>query len=163
MNGALKEAGLLVLLNRFISKKTGKSPFGNKFNVRNAPKSINELVLLCKELISPKDMPLLVGVGDTVTSNKNETSNNWSRGGSDRGFLTLIQKLGEAYSKANQVIFVDSSHGEVNRPSVHKGNLKGISDPDDILKFNLVMDKGDEQYKEWVIDLAIKRSKLINK
>ena len=41
LNGALKEAGLLVLLNKFITKKTGMSPFGTKFNVRNAPKSIN--------------------------------------------------------------------------------------------------------------------------
>ncbi len=161
INGALKEAGLLVLINIFISKKTGKSPFGDKFNVRNSPKTIKELIALCKEKIPFKDMPLLIGVGDTVTSSRIKDSNSWSRGGSDRGFLTLIQQLGEAYSKDNLVIFVDSSHGEVNRPSVREGNLNGISDPDDILKFNLVMDKGDKEYKLWLIDLAMKRRKKL--
>ncbi len=160
INGALKEAGLLVLLNKYVECRTGKSPFGKKFNVRNAPKSINELVYLCKQSIAPTDMPLLIGVGDTVTSTQDKVSKKWSRGGSDRGFLTLIQELGKAYSKDNLVIFVDSSHGEVNRPSVKGKILNGISDPDDILKFNLIMDKGDKEYIEWFIDLAIKRSRI---
>ena len=34
----------------------------------------------------------IVGVGDTVTSIKDTQTNSWLRGGSDRGFLTLIQK-----------------------------------------------------------------------
>ena len=44
INGAIKEAGLLLLLNKYISTKTGVYPFGEEFNVRNAPKSLPELI-----------------------------------------------------------------------------------------------------------------------
>ena len=156
INGALKEAGLLLLLNKYISNKKGIHPFGVDFNVRNAPKKINELVKLCIEKIPRDQMPLLIGVGDTVTSAKDNKSNSWLRGGSDRGFLTLIQKLGDSYNKENQVIFVNSSNDEVLRPRVNGSDMTGISDPNDELKFNMVINDGPEEYIEWFKQLADK-------
>ena len=154
INGAIKEAGLLLILNKYISNKTGVYPFGEKFNVRNAPRTINELVNLCIDKIPTDQMPLLIGVGDTVTSVKDNTSNSWLRGGSDRGFLTLIKKLGESYKKDNQVIFVNSSNDQVIRPRVHGSDMQGISDPNDDLKFNLVIADGPEEYIRWFKQLA---------
>ncbi len=154
IKGAMKEAGLLVLLNKYIEKKFGTSPFGYDFNVRKAPQSIEKLINLCRERIPVDQMPILVGVGDTVTSTTEINSNKTLRGGSDRGFLTLIQELGKEYKKENIIIFVDSSYGEVNRPSVKGGNFFGITDKKDPLKFNLVMDKGPYEYKNWIHELA---------
>ena len=154
INGAIKEAGLLLILNKYISCKTGSYPFGERFNVRNAPKKLNELVELCIDKIPSNQMPLLIGVGDTVTSAKDNTSNSWLRGGSDRGFLTLIQKLGESYKKENQVIFVNSSNDQVLRPRVQGSDMSGISDPNDYLKFNMIINDGPEEYIEWFKQLA---------
>ena len=154
INGAIKEAGLLLLLNKYISTKTGVYPFGEDFNVRNAPRSVNKLIKLCRDKIPIDQMPLLIGVGDTVTSEKDTKSNSWRRGGSDRGFLTLIQRLGESYKKENQVIFVNSSNNEVLRPRVCGSNMTGISDPNDDLKFNLVINDGPEEYIDWFKQLA---------
>ncbi len=156
INGAIKEAGLLLILNKYISNKTGIHPFGAEFNVRNAPKTLNELVNLCRKKIPNDQMPLLIGVGDTVTSVKDNKSNSWLRGGSDRGFLTLIQRLGETYKKENQVIFVNSSNDEVLRPRVEGSDMTGISDTDDYLKFNLVINDGPEEYIKWFQQLANK-------
>jgi glucosylglycerol 3-phosphatase len=156
INGAIKEAGLLLILNKYISIKTGSYPFGERFNVRNAPKKLNELVELCIDKIPSNQMPLLIGVGDTVTSAKDNTSNSWLRGGSDRGFLTLIQKLGESYKKENQVIFVNSSNDQVLRPRVQGSDMSGISDPNDYLKFNMIINDGPEEYIEWFKQLASK-------
>jgi glucosylglycerol 3-phosphatase len=99
-------------------------------------------------------MPLLIGVGDTVTSAKEKNTNSWLRGGSDRGFLTLIQRLGESYKKANQVIFVNSSNDEVSRPKVLGSDMSGISDPNDDLKFNMIIKDGPKEYIEWFKKLA---------
>ena len=155
INGAIKEAGLLLLLNKYIFNKTGFYPFGSKFNVRNAPKTINELVKLCRDKIPNQKMPLLIGVGDTVTSAKGSKSSSWLRGGSDRGFLTLIQRLGESYEKENQVIFVNSSNDQVSRPKVNGYDMTGISDPYDDLKFNLIIKDGPEEYIDWFKKLSI--------
>ena len=102
-------------------------------------------------------MPLLVGVGDTITSSKSINNDFYKRGGSDRGFLTLIQELGKAYKKENKVIFVDSSWGEVERPRFDK-ELKGITDPEDPLKFNLLIKGGHKEYNAFFSDLAKLRS-----
>jgi glucosylglycerol 3-phosphatase len=99
-------------------------------------------------------MPLLIGVGDTVTSSKGNENDSWLRGGSDRGFLTLIQKLGISYKKSNQIIFVNSSNKEVSRPKVHGSDMTGISDPNDDLKFNMIINDGPEEYIEWFKELA---------
>jgi len=63
IKGAVKDSGVLFLLNKFISNKTGKAPFGSNFNFRNSPNSIKEKIDLCKRTIQIEDMPLIVGVG----------------------------------------------------------------------------------------------------
>ena len=158
INGAVKEAGLLVLLNNYISRKTGKAPFGKHFNVRNAPNSTDELINLCIDKIAPNNMPVLIGVGDTVTSNWSKIDEKWLRGGSDRGFLSLIQRLGRRYKKANKVIFVNSSNSEVKRPSVSSSSMDGVSDDQDKLKFDTVITGGPEEYIKWFKYLAETRS-----
>jgi len=154
IKGAIKEAGLLLLLNKYIANKTGVYPFGENFNVRNAPKTHNKLIALCKDKIPSDQMPLLVGVGDTVTSVKDNKDNSWLRGGSDRGFLTLIQRLGESYNKENQVIFVNSCNDQVLRPKINGSDMTGISDPNDDLNFNMIINDGPREYIEWFKQLA---------
>ena len=154
IKGAIKEAGLLLLLNKYIANKTGVYPFGENFNVRNAPKTHNKLIALCKDKIPSDQMPLLVGVGDTVTSVKDNKDNSWLRGGSDRGFLTLIQRLGESYNKENQVVFVNSCNDQVLRPKINGADMTGISDPNDDLTFNMVINDGPKEYIEWFKQLA---------
>ncbi|WP_320667986.1 glucosylglycerol 3-phosphatase [Prochlorococcus sp. MIT 1307] len=154
LSGAVKEAGLLVLINKFIQNRFGKAPLGQDFNVRNAPRTIQELKDLCQKKISGDEMPLIIGVGDTVTSHPSQTGEGWQRGGSDRGFLTLIQELGTLYNKRNRVVLVDSSFGEVDRPSLSNNQLKGISDPDDPLKFNTYFRTGPKGYIKWFSQLA---------
>ena len=157
IKGAVKENGVLFLLNKFIKDKTGKAPFGSHFNFRNSPKSIEEKIDLCRRSINLDDMPLILGVGDTVTSQKNVGENNYSRGGSDRSFLEFIQRLGKEFGINNKIIFVDSSSGEVERPSTKKTGLMGISDDDDKLKFDIVFKNGPDEYINWFIELAKKR------
>ena len=154
IKGAIKEAGLLFLLNKYIANKTGVYPFGENFNVRNAPKTHAQLIKLCRDKIPHEQMPLLVGVGDTVTSVKDNKDNSWLRGGSDRGFLTLIQRLGESYKKDNQVIFVNSCNEQVLRPRINGTDMKGVSDPNDDLKFNMIINDGPKEYIEWFKQLA---------
>ncbi len=156
IKGAIKEAGLLLLLNKYIANKTGVYPFGEDFNVRNAPKTHNKLINLCRDKIPSDQMPLLVGVGDTVTSVKDNKDNSWLRGGSDRGFLTLIQRLGESYKKDNQVIFVNSCNDQVLRPRINGTDMKGVSDPNDELNFNMIINDGPKEYIEWFKQLASK-------
>lgn len=154
IKGAIKEAGLLFLLNKYIANKTGIYPFGENFNVRNAPKTHAQLIKLCRDKIPHEQMPLLVGVGDTVTSVKDNKDNSWLRGGSDRGFLTLIQRLGESYKKDNQVVFVNSCNEQVLRPRINGTDMKGVSDPNDDLKFNMIINDGPKEYIEWFKQLA---------
>ena len=154
IKGAIKEAGLLFLLNKYIANKTGVYPFGKNFNVRNAPKTHAQLIKLCRDKIPHEQMPLLVGVGDTVTSVKDNKDNSWLRGGSDRGFLTLIQKLGKSYKKDNQVVFVNSCNDQVLRPRINGKNMEGVSDPKDDLNFNMIINDGPKEYIEWFKQLA---------
>ena len=156
IKGAIKEAGLLLLLNKYISNKTGIYPFGENFNVRNAPKTLNKLIDLCRDKIPLDQMPMLIGIGDTVTSVKDDKTDSWLRGGSDRGFLTLIQRLGESYKKENQVIFVNSCNDQVSRPRVNGTDMQGISDANDDLKFNLIINDGPKEYIKWFKQLASK-------
>ncbi len=158
LKGALKEAGLLVLINRHIARHHGIAPLGEDFNVRTAPTSHEELLALCNKNISADQMPLLVGVGDTVTSNPCPDGMGWLRGGSDRGFLTLLQDLGKIYNCANRVVLVDSSGGEVDRPNLLDANLKGISDPEDPLSFDVLVPSGPKGYVKWFESLAERRA-----
>ncbi len=157
IKGATKEKGLLVLLNKYIKEKRNYFPFGRDFNARQAPNSLQELNKFVKDKISHDDMPILVGVGDTVTSSEIEKGV-WSRGGSDRGFLTLIQEIGKSFQKKNQVFIVDSSSGEVDRPNLSKGVLEGVSDPYDNLKFNHIFTLGPSEYIKWFKKLSKKRA-----
>ncbi|MDC3169084.1 glucosylglycerol 3-phosphatase [Prochlorococcus sp. AH-716-E17] len=159
LKGAVKDSGVLFLLNKFIYDTTGKAPFGRNFNFRDSPKSIKEKVNFCKKYIKSKDMPTIIGIGDTVTSQKN-TNNSYSRGGSDRSFLEFIQLLGKEFDSNNKIIFVDSSSGEVYRPSIKISGLKGISDEADNLKFDIIFQNGPKEYLNWFIEFAKKRSKL---
>ena len=104
-------------------------------------------------------MPTIIGIGDTVTSQKN-TNNGYSRGGSDRSFLEFIQLLGKEFESNNKIIFVDSSSGEVYRPSTKISGLEGISDDDDNLKFDMIFQNGPKEYLDWFIKFAKNRSKL---
>ena len=159
LKGAVKDSGVLFLLNKFIYDTTGKAPFGKNFNFRDSPKSIIEKVNFCKKYIKSKDMPTIIGIGDTVTSQKN-SNNSYSRGGSDRSFLEFIQLLGKEFDSNNKIIFVDSSSGEVYRPSTKISGLKGISDEADNLKFDIIFQNGPKEYLNWFIAFAKKRSKL---
>ena len=154
LRGAIKEAGLLVLINRHIAARTGTAPLGDNFNVRSAPHDHGELLKLCEQAIANAQMPRLVGVGDTVTSTYCSDTGTWLRGGSDRGFLTLLQEIGELYNKPNRVVLVDSSGGEVDRPSLNDPALQGISDLEDPLHFNVLMPGGPQQYVKWFGQLA---------
>ena len=158
LTGSVKEAGLLVLLNRHISARWGEAPLGDEFHVRTAPGDHEGLLEMARTRIPPERMPLLVGVGDTVTSTASPDGSGWLRGGSDRGFLTLLQELGTWSGQNNRVILVDSSHGEVDRPSLADGQLVGISDPQDPLRLDLLMPDGPSAYVSWFEQLARARS-----
>lgn len=154
LRGAIKEAGLLVLINQHIAARSGQAPLGDDFNVRNAPRDHHALLNLCLDAIPADQMPTLIGVGDTVTSTASADGQGWLRGGSDRGFLTLLQELGERYGTTNRVVLIDSSGGEVDRPSLADGSLTGITDPEDPLRFDVVMHGGPKQYVAWFQQLA---------
>ena len=154
LRGAIKEAGLLVLINRHIASRTGTAPLGDDFNVRTAPHDHEELLKLCEQAVPMDQMPLLVGIGDTVTSTFCSETGTWLRGGSDRGFLSLLQEIGERYNQPNRVVLVDSSGGEVDRPSLADPDLRGISDPEDPLQVNVLMPGGPRHYVQWFRQLA---------
>ncbi len=162
LKGAEKDAGVLFLLNKFIGDRKGKKPFGENFNFRDAPIEKNEKIAFCKKYIQPKDMPLIIGVGDTVTSNQVRNSKSFSRGGSDRSFLEFIQLLGYEFGIRNNIIFVDSSYGEVFRPSTKETGLKGITDKYDSLKFDIIFQDGPEEYINWFTKIAHKRYLIKN-
>ena len=111
---------------------------------------------MCRKFINKDDMPLIIGVGDTITSQKTE-GNIFLRGGSDRSFLEFIQLLGQEYGIDNTIIFVDSSSGEVFRPSTKDTGLVGISDKSDKLRFDIIFRNGPKDYIKWFIELAEKR------
>lgn len=155
--GAIKEIGVLVLLNHHIHRRTGHYPLGEDFNARQAPRDLDALVDLARTHIPADDMPRLIGVGDTVTSAPVDGSDDHQRGGSDRGFLTLIQALGQAFGTDNRTVFVDSSGGELDRPAIDTtalaagGNrawqaLAGMTDPHDPLRLDHVVPGGPARY-----------------
>ena len=92
LTGAIKEAGLIVLINKYIQRRFGKAPLGEDFNLRNAPREIKDLQSLCVNNFSKDEIPLLIGIGDTVTSNRCANDKNWLRGGSDWGPLSQTPK-----------------------------------------------------------------------
>ena len=154
LRGAIKEAGLLVLINEHIARHHGQHPLGADFHVRNAPRQLSALLELASSRIPAALMPRLVGVADTITSRPGPTPGSWQRGGSDRGFLTLLQQLGQAFDRPNRVVLVDSSGGEVCRPSFADGSLAGLSDPHDPLRLDALFPGGPRQYRDFFAELA---------
>ena len=161
LRGAIKEAGVLALLNRYYYQRTGEYPLGENFNARQAPKSEADLLTLVDRHCDRALMPTIIGVGDTVTSQIVETPDGpqAKRGGSDRNFLQLIQSIGRLFDRENLAVYIDSSGGELkNRKPIPctevDGKLvatEGPGDPrdtDDPLTLNLVFPGGHRQYCE---------------
>ncbi|MGB2925841.1 MAG: glucosylglycerol 3-phosphatase [Limnothrix sp.] len=152
LRGAVKEAGVPVLLNHYYYQRTGTYPLGATFNARQAPQANSALLQLVKDHFDPALMPLTVGVGDTVTSQTDgETVR---RGGSDRLFLQLIQDIGAWAKSGNLVTYIDSSQDELkNRIPLKLGTvngktkvISGITDPADPLCINVAFPGGFAQY-----------------
>lgn len=159
LRGAIKEAGVLALLNRYYADRTGSYPLGEDFSVRQAPHSHGELLELVIQNFDPVLMPTLVGVGDTVTSVvvMEDGQPVAKRGGSDRNFLHLIQAIGQHFDTGNLVTYVDSSGGELkNRRAIKLEDRDGTAvvtagpgdprDGDDPLVLNVVFPCGYQQY-----------------
>ena len=171
LRGAIKEVGVLVILNHYYYLHTGKYPLGEEFNVREAPSKQQDLLKLVKDNFDPTIMPTILGVGDTVTSKAVEHSPiEFKRGGSDRGFLELVQALGQEFNTDNVIVYVDSSGGEVkNRQPLqldrsNPQNTKVIQgpgdkgDPEDPLTLNFVFPQGHQQYVDFFCHVAKSRS-----
>lgn len=167
LRGAVKQAGVLGLLNRYYFARTGDYPLGPDFSVREAPAGHEALLVLAMEHFDPRHMPRIVGVGDTVTSQV-DGSGPPLRGGSDRGFLTLVQDLGRRFGTSNLVVYVDSSGGQVHRPAVDVEALRracadpglawpalpGIRDAHDPLWLDVIFPGGADQYIDFFCQLA---------
>lgn len=171
LRGALKEAGVLALLNRYYGRRTGRFPLGEDFSARQAPQSLAELLALVQDHFDPEPMPVIVGAGDTVTSQVVETEQGREvrRGGSDRGFLELIQAIDRYFQRGNTVVYIDSSGGEVkNRRPVpvveEQGQPRAIAGPgdprdtDDPLVLDVVLPGGHRQYIELFCQAARQRA-----
>jgi glucosylglycerol 3-phosphatase len=160
LRGAIKEAGVLALLNRYYAQQTGEFPLGEAFSVRQAPHHLPDLIALAETHFDPDLMPTLVGVGDTVTSRVMTGAAGEAgvqRGGSDRLFLQLVQALGQRFNRGNLVTYVDSSGGQVkNRKPLRLEQRNGQSiitegpgdprDTADPLRLNVVFPGGYRQY-----------------
>ncbi len=159
LKGAVKEAGVLYILNHYYYLHTGKYPLGKDFMPQQAPHDHQQLVNLVVDNFSPESMPLIMGVGDTVNSQVSWENGKKiiKRGGSDRNFLQLIQDIGKAFNSDNIIVYVDSSGGEVkNRKPIKVENIngdlmvtEGIAHPDDPyepLNVNFVFPEGHRQY-----------------
>ncbi|MGD1937619.1 MAG: glucosylglycerol 3-phosphatase [Cyanophyceae cyanobacterium] len=172
LQGAIKEAGVVALLNRYYAQRTGHYPLGEDFSVRQAPRSLSALLDLVRDNFDLSQMPVIIGVGDTVTSRveKEDGKRVVRRGGSDRLFLQLIQNLGGASERGNVVVYVDSSQGEVkNRKPLKVEECDGVmqvtegpgdsNDTDDPLTLDVVFPGGHEQYIETFQAIADQWSK----
>jgi glucosylglycerol 3-phosphatase len=158
LSGSIKEAGLLVLLNHYMARRYGEVPFGDDFNVRVAPQTHDALLKLVQDRIPASGCHCLWGWVTRSPPILSADGATWLRGGSDRGFLTLLQALGAWSGRENRVVVVDSSHGEVDRPSLSDPALTGISDPEDPLRLDVLMTAGPKQYINWFCQLAAQRS-----
>ena len=194
LRGAIKEVGVLVILNHYYYLQTGQYPLGKDFNAREAPSKQQDLLKLVRDNFDPQIMPTIVGVGDTVTSKAVGNGDceaisradstaplagrssvrrhrlEFKRGGSDRGFLELVQALGREFNTDNVVIYVDSSGGELkNRQALkldrsNPQDIKviegpGEGDTEDPLTLNFVFPGGHREYIDFFCRLAESRKK----
>ncbi len=171
LRGGIKEVGVLVILNHHYYLQTGSYPLGKDFNARQAPRQHSELLQLVKDNFDPAIMPTIVGVGDTVTSKAIENGDRleFKRGGSDRGFLELIQEIGKEFNTGNIIVYVDSSGGEVKNRKPLKLDNSNVSeikivegpgdarDTEDPLTLNIAFPGGHQQYIDFFCHLAEKR------
>ena len=178
LRGAIKEVGVLVILNYYYYLHTGNYPLGKSFNARQAPQNHQELLALVRQKFDPKMMPQIIGVGDTVTSKAevNGDSLIFRRGGSDRGFLQLVQDLGREFNTENIVVYIDSSAGEVknrkplqlekfteNKNGITREKLRVIEgpgdsrDPSDPLTLNVVCPGGHQEYINLFQEAALRK------
>lgn len=163
LRGAIKEAGVLALLNHYLFQRTGSYPLG-EFSAREAPHSLEELVKLATASFDPDLMPMIVGVGDTVTAQ--EKDGEVKRGGSDRNFLQLIQNLNDVFDSGNLTVYVDSSGGELkNRKplqlATENGSQRVTSGPGDAadpLRLNVAFPGGYQQYCDFFGKVAAERA-----
>ena len=175
LRGGIKEVGVLVILNHYYYLQTGNYPLGKDFNARQAPREQTALLKLVRDNFDPAMMPTIIGVGDTVTSKAVENNDRleFKRGGSDRGFLELIQAIGREFHTHNVVVYIDSSGGEVkNRKPLQldRSNpqsikvIEGPGDPRDTkdpLKLNIAFPGGHQQYIDFFCQTAEARSKRL--
>ena len=168
LRGAIKEAGVPFILNHYYYLQTGSYPLGKDFNSRKAPQNNAELLTLIKDNFDSKIMPTIIGVGDTITSKAQQDGDKliFRRGGSDRGFLELIQEVGKELNTENLVLYVDSSGGELKNRKALKLNeektavIEGIGDArdtEDPLTLNVVFPGGYQQYTQVFQEAAKKR------
>ena len=171
VKGARKEVGVLFLLNQYVGKRTGNYPLGEDFHGVGQPQDMDALLNIIQDNFAPEQIPLMVGVGDTVTSQGQEVDGQlkFFRGGSDRGFLQLIQNIGQAFNIPNLTVYVDSSAGEVkNRKPLQvdqQGEVQTViegptdhRDHEDPLKLNVAIPKGHQQYIQLIQQAARLRS-----
>ena len=170
IRGAIKEAGVLAILNRYYYQRTGNYPLGETFDVRHAPNDYSDLYHLVNNHFDPDLMPILVGVGDTVNSTVTEKNGKLEakRGGSDRAFLQLIKEI----HPHNLVVYIDSSSGEVkNRKPVRvettatgEQNIVELpTDPRDTadpLTLDIIFPGGHSEYIAFFCEVAAKRTEL---
>jgi glucosylglycerol 3-phosphatase len=182
LRGAIKEVGVLVILNHYYYLRTGNYPLGKNFNARQAPQNHQELLALVTEKFDPQVMPQIIGIGDTVTSKAEINGNSliFRRGGSDRGFLQLVQDLGRQFQTDNIVVYIDSSGGEVKNRQPLKveklsENNSGLSqeklrvregpgdcqDQNDPLTLNIVFPEGHQQYLKLFQKAALSRRRSL--
>ena len=170
VKGARKEVGVLFLLNQYVGQHTGSYPLGQDFHGVGQPQGLEALLQMIQENFKPEQIPLIVGVGDTVTSQGREVAGQlqFFRGGSDRGFLQLIQNIGQAFGTPNLTVYVDSSAGEVkNRKPLQveqqHQSLRVISGPTDDrdqadpLTLNVAIPNGHLQYIDLIKQAAALR------
>ena len=173
LRGAIKEVGVLVILNHYYYLQTGQYPLGKEFNAREAPNKQQDLLELVRDNFDPTIMPTIVGVGDTVTSKAIDNGDRleFKRGGSDRGFLELIQALGREFNTDNIVIYVDSSGGELknrqalkldrsNPQSLQVIQGPGDGDTEDPLTLNFVFPGGHQEYIDFFCRVAESRKEV---
>ena len=65
-------------MNRYYFEKIGVHPLGVGFNARQAPSTMEDMLTLVKQDFDPAHMPMIMGVGDTVTSQpESDSSKQW--------------------------------------------------------------------------------------
>ena len=136
------------------------SPQGKKLNQKKVIhlSKLKDITLICgryegiDQRVIDKYVDEEISVGDFVLS------------GGEYAALCIIDAIArhipgtlgnqESYKKDTQVVFVNSSNDEVLRPRVNGTDMKGISDPNDDLKFDMVINDGPKEYIEWFKHLA---------